>query len=240
MKTYIGELTKLTVDNIDSLTKLTDEDKVLLFCKKGENISVELCKAISDKRMNMDIITADTPEEMCFYLGRYVSEKTELISAINIPASVKKLILPQDKPKKTVKKAVRKKTVSPKETEDKVADEKPVRQPKKKAETKAVHMPEPESEPDSEEQEIKDSDIWMDNNSEGFYMRMCKYSEKDRDTILPETAKIFAQSSNVNDGLKKIKLRYGKAVADEIAKNANLLMAAIKNGYNKKVEKIEY
>lgn len=237
MKTYIGELTKLTVDNIDSLTKLTDEDKVLLFCKKGENISVELCKAISDKRMNMDIITADTPEEMCFYLGRYVSEKTELISAINIPASVKKLILPQDKPKRTTRKATGKKAVSPKEKEDKTMDKKPACSTRKKTETKAVHMPEPE--PETEEQEAE-ADIWLDNESEGFYMRMCKYSEKDRDTILPETAKIFAQSSNVNDGLKKIKLRYGKTVADEIAKNANLLMAAIKNGYNKKVEKIEY
>lgn len=244
MKTYIGELSKLAVKDIDALTKVGDEDNVLIFCKKGENVSIELCKAISDKKVNMDIIIADSPEEMCFYLGRHVSEKVEFISAVSIPATVKKLISPQEKPKKPrtprttatkqakVKMDKQKENVVEKAVKEPIKKtvEKPVVKPTEEP-SKAVKMPEKKPEP---------TVVWMDDSSESFYMTMCKYKGEDRDEILPKTAKIFAESNDVNEGLKKIKAIYGTEVADGIAQNANLLMASIKDGYNKKVDKIIY
>lgn len=82
--------------------------------------------------------------------------------------------------------------------------------------------------------------IWLQADSEKFFSSMCALpdSHENREEVLKEIAHILYEEEDANKALVRIESVYGKEIARYIAKNVNLLLSAIKDGYNKKVDQV--
>lgn len=265
MKTYIAELEKLNPAGFTMLKKSTEEDKILLFCKKDISLSIDQFMQLNALTPTPEFITAESEAERCFYAGvAYASGKAVFVTNFALPKTVQSIISGSGP---TKKRATRTKKNDVKDLAEakadveaaidsnstvaktKTAKSTPVRQktlaePKKNIETPKKVVPkqnnptEKDADTEAPAKKKKEPPIWADSASEGFYKKFCTLPKetKDYEEIIHDTAKIFAESSDGNIALKEIKKKYGSGISSYFASNVNILLTCIYDGLSKQIQ----
>lgn len=203
MKTYIAEFDKLKPADFATLKKASEEDKILLFCKKDISLSIDQFKQLNALTSPPEFITADSEAERCFYAGvAYASGKTVFVTSFSLPKAIQTIVsdVPVQRKRTAKTKTTEVATIAtPSETKENKPKEKSTADPqnisgrKKKTftaetvkkvptEKKAVAKErETEDKIDDAEDEVeirpaqkrKESPIWADSSSEAFYKKFC-------------------------------------------------------------------
>ena len=203
MKTYIAEFDKLKPADFATLKKASEEDKILLFCKKDISLSIEQFKQLNALTSPPEFITADSEAERCFYAGvAYASGKTVFVTSFSLPKAIQTIV--SDAPvqrRRTLrtKTAGTVATATPNETKESGSKEKSTTDPqnvfvrkKKTSAAETVKKTPTEKKTVAKEREIEDrtddvedeveihpaqkrkeSPIWADSSSEAFYKKFC-------------------------------------------------------------------